>query len=654
MRDKRDAQPSSTSAMPPEGRLDSWKEIAAYLSRGIRTVQRWEREEGLPVHRLLHDKRGSIYARKDELAAWWETRRLTLANPAASEPVDSPITPRLERITRAAAMISWPALSSDARLLAYVSDAGRDGETPQIWVQQIGGGASICLTSGDREYSKLSFSPGDTRIIFTAADASGQSVYEVPALGGVSRLLKRSSSHACYSPDGQWLAYVPLDGAGVRIAAHDGVGFRTIGSELVDITSVTWIPDGRFLMVQARPNPEREPEWWILPVGGGPPTDTGLNRSLREKGTFPLPGLAAWVGHSLVFAGVGAVGLNLYRQRLAPSSLQPVGPTEQLTVGNESSSMPAAASGRVVFVSSSVASNLFSLAIDANGVAQGSPRRMTRGPGPIGYLTATRDFRTLAYFAARIGQGDVSMRDLASGAESVAPPGPAGGKSYPAISPSGRQLAYGMRAKDRRPIFIADLREGTFRLLGEDCNGRPREWIDERFLIIERFAQLNSIAVIDTVTGDQCDVLVSNDGSLRNPRLSLDREWLAFDVTRAGEPSTVVVARFKREGLIAEIDWMTIDERSSHPFWSADSSLLYYVPTGANPAIRTAIRARRFSIKSGQPDGEPLAVYSSTEMVMPAFLPGTAPLATPGQILLMLGEFRGDIWMMDLASSREP
>ena len=52
----------------PEGRLDSWKEIAAYLGRGIRTVQRWEREEGLPVHRLAHEKRGSIYARRDELA----------------------------------------------------------------------------------------------------------------------------------------------------------------------------------------------------------------------------------------------------------------------------------------------------------------------------------------------------------------------------------------------------------------------------------------------------------------------------------------------------------------------------------------------------------------------------------------------------------
>src|SRR5262245_28447476 len=50
--------------------LDSWKEIAAYLKRGITTVQRWEREEGLPVHRLQHDSLGSVYAFTDELEVW--------------------------------------------------------------------------------------------------------------------------------------------------------------------------------------------------------------------------------------------------------------------------------------------------------------------------------------------------------------------------------------------------------------------------------------------------------------------------------------------------------------------------------------------------------------------------------------------------------
>lgn len=52
-------------------RLDSWKEIAAYLKRDIRTVQRWEKNERLPVRRKVHDKLGSIYAFKKDLDAWW-------------------------------------------------------------------------------------------------------------------------------------------------------------------------------------------------------------------------------------------------------------------------------------------------------------------------------------------------------------------------------------------------------------------------------------------------------------------------------------------------------------------------------------------------------------------------------------------------------
>jgi TolB-like protein/Tfp pilus assembly protein PilF len=59
-------------------RLDSWKEIAAYLKRGVTTVQRWERTEGLPVRRLPHSKAGSVYAFRRELDEWWALRSAKL------------------------------------------------------------------------------------------------------------------------------------------------------------------------------------------------------------------------------------------------------------------------------------------------------------------------------------------------------------------------------------------------------------------------------------------------------------------------------------------------------------------------------------------------------------------------------------------------
>lgn len=54
--------------------LTSWKAIAEVFDRDVRTVQRWEKEQGLPVHRHQHHRRSSVYASRDELLAWWEQR----------------------------------------------------------------------------------------------------------------------------------------------------------------------------------------------------------------------------------------------------------------------------------------------------------------------------------------------------------------------------------------------------------------------------------------------------------------------------------------------------------------------------------------------------------------------------------------------------
>ncbi len=72
----------ATGATPgPEGspllgkKLDSWGEIASYLGREVRTVQRWERTEGLPVHRHEHKKKSTVYAYAGELDAWIKNRQ---------------------------------------------------------------------------------------------------------------------------------------------------------------------------------------------------------------------------------------------------------------------------------------------------------------------------------------------------------------------------------------------------------------------------------------------------------------------------------------------------------------------------------------------------------------------------------------------------
>jgi tetratricopeptide (TPR) repeat protein len=68
-------QPYSDENIAPSDRLDSWKEIAVYLKRDVRTVQRWEKTEKLPVRRHLHEKQGTIYAFKSEINAWSHDRQ---------------------------------------------------------------------------------------------------------------------------------------------------------------------------------------------------------------------------------------------------------------------------------------------------------------------------------------------------------------------------------------------------------------------------------------------------------------------------------------------------------------------------------------------------------------------------------------------------
>jgi hypothetical protein len=60
-------------------KLDGWKEIAGYLRRTTRTVQRWERTEGLPILRHQHAKGATVYAYQQEVDQWWRGGRRVVA-----------------------------------------------------------------------------------------------------------------------------------------------------------------------------------------------------------------------------------------------------------------------------------------------------------------------------------------------------------------------------------------------------------------------------------------------------------------------------------------------------------------------------------------------------------------------------------------------
>ena len=91
--------------MAAEERLNSWKEIARYLRCSVRTVRRWERHEGLPVHRHMHRTLARVFALKSEVDAW----RGSLTGPGGR-----PVRAAPPQAARSIAVLPFANLGGDA------------------------------------------------------------------------------------------------------------------------------------------------------------------------------------------------------------------------------------------------------------------------------------------------------------------------------------------------------------------------------------------------------------------------------------------------------------------------------------------------------------------------------------------------------------
>jgi tetratricopeptide (TPR) repeat protein len=123
-------------------RLESWKEVSGYLNRHVTTIRRWEKHEGLPVHRHRHAKLGSIYAYTRELDTWFESRGEAVADPdALTTTVAPPLSERLP---------APPVLAGGAHEAIRLT--GREDEIAQlqsIWDRTSRGQQQIALVTGE-------------------------------------------------------------------------------------------------------------------------------------------------------------------------------------------------------------------------------------------------------------------------------------------------------------------------------------------------------------------------------------------------------------------------------------------------------------------------------------------------------------------------
>lgn len=101
------------------GRLNSWKQIADYLGRDVRTTMRWERERGLPVHRVPGGRSRTVFAYATELDRWLAAPASAAEQTAPAMATPEPPAPRLN--LRVVLPVAVVVLAGIAVAIAYRS-----------------------------------------------------------------------------------------------------------------------------------------------------------------------------------------------------------------------------------------------------------------------------------------------------------------------------------------------------------------------------------------------------------------------------------------------------------------------------------------------------------------------------------------------------
>ena len=625
---------------PSEKRLDSWKEIAAYLNRDVTTVQRWEKRENMPVHRHLHDRMGSVYAFPAELDQWAQSRKLqteqrdAAASPSAATPTDrvlvsstrsnrrrrfivalaalvllvlgasfwlyrtehfwrSPVgDARFQAITDFDGVEQAAAVSRDGHFVAFLSD--RDGQM-DVWVAQVGSGEFHNLTRGSApelvnpSVRTLGFSPDGAFVTFWARSKNSSSsgdigIWAVPTLGGQPRPYLEGAAEYDWSRDGSRLAY-HTPGAGDPLFVSDSR--RSEGQRIFTAPPglhshfPLWAPDGKFIYFIQGSLPDKLDIWRIRPSGGTPERITSQNAHLSHPVFLDQRTLLYLASDS------DTSGLSLYSVDVERRI------THRLTSGPERyTSLAASTDGHRLALTLATPKKTFwrvPLSDSPAQISAAAPISITTstgfsprlGPGFLVYVSSTGTSESIWKFAA----GSSTELWRGEGAQIF------GG---PVISPDGKSIAFSVRQRGRTQLYAVQS-DGT--------NAR----------IVDHSLELQG-----------------------NPAWAPDGQSLTSAANDHGVPHLFSVP------IDGGSPALFVREYSIDPSWAPDGSFALY----SGPDIGTI-----FSVKAASADGSPhiLPALTLTRGARHlAFLSGSSA------VVFLLGDIQHkNLWVMDLKTGVE-
>jgi Tol biopolymer transport system component len=563
--------PAKESAAPQqEGRLDSWKAIASYLKRDVTTVQRWEKREGMPIRRHLHDKRGSVYAFRGELDTWMAARGAQLAperrplirprylagalgvlvlagflawwlTHVTRDPAQPLRDARVVPLTDFEGVERAAAISRDGRFVAFLSD--RDGKM-DAWVTQVGSGEFRNLTQGQApellnpEVRSLGFTPDGslvtlwTRVANPKPGTAAVNMWAVPVIGGPLRPFRNDAVEMDWASDGGRSIFHTTDPGDPTFLVTPGEREpRRVhaGTRGVHCHFQTWSPDDSFIYFTQGIPPDEMDLWRMKPDG------TAVERLTSHKSRVLYPAFVDQ--HTLWYlanidegAGPWLYSYDIQRRQ-----------SQRVSFGIEQyTSLAASGDGRrLVATVERAKASLWRIAMQEGIAAESAARRIELSS--VGGLAPRTGTNYLLYVSPK-GAG-YGIWKLASGTATELLDGSdsriVGGV---AISPDGTQVAFTEESRGGTRLNVMQADGGAVRSLsGElEIRGAPAWAPDGASLTVAAVSERGRRLFRIPVDGSTPKMMFDRDAI--NPQWSSDGRLLAYAEIGVGPTYEVKVA----------------------------------------------------------------------------------------------------------------
>jgi len=551
--------------------------------------------------------------------------------------------PSLRRLTFEGGMTTYPAVSRDGTLLAFASDRGRHGNL-DIWIERLGGGDPIPLTSDPADDSAPDISPDGTRVAYRS-ERGGGGVYVVPSTTGTERLIAPECRDPKYSPGGDTIACWIGDVGGIfypkaaRIVLVPAAGgpVRTFRPDFDSAASPLWTPDGRLLFlgrktVEQRPSivdrllfrrkPEEQPrsivDWWIAGEAPGQGEQaTGAVAAFNKLGLQPVASTywirpEAWQsgGRAVLFSARREDATNVWSIGLSSRGVSST--PEPVTTGTGSDERPAPVSlgpadrESLVFARVDVEYQLRRVAL--SGDAQ--PQPLLPALTQIGSPSASADGRVLVYSERQPNGYRVAAVNMATSDEQSVTTVESPDFVRVVVSGDGKVVVYGSFAN--RVVYRMRLNQGQPEPICPNCGWTTHVNADGSAVIFEAPASKADERLVLWSNGVLQPLIASVDPKNRRQyagRFSPNGHWVALSLTTPqGGAREIVVVPFAPDRKLRDDEWISISDGETsdrEPAWSPDGKRLYFISD--RDGFRCIWR-REIDPETGHPHGPAVAV----------------------------------------------